>query len=288
VDVFEGSMEGKHLVITCSLTIRDQVIQTHALIDCGETGIAFMNQDFARHHEVPLKELKERRQVEVIDGRTIESGDITHLAEVGMNIQDHMERIPMFVTKLGHYPIVLGIPWLRLHDVAVRFALNTVTFGSQYCVNHCQNAPVTVQGVAEEPAEPIYEEKKLWTADIRKPRPFRRNIVMLNGASFFRTDKQGRLTIFKASIYDINKAIEAKDLKEKPLEEVIPEQYHEFLPLFSKVLADRLPPHRPNIDHEVRLKEGETPSWGPLYKMSREELLVMKEWLEDNMTKGFI
>jgi len=142
-------MEGKHLVITCSLTIHDQVIQTHALIDCGATGIAFMDQDFARHHKVPLKELKERRQVEVIDGRTIESGDITHFAEVGMNIQDHKERIPMFVTKLGHYPIVLGIPWLRLHDVAVRFASNTVMFGSQYCVDRCQDVPATVQGVTE-------------------------------------------------------------------------------------------------------------------------------------------
>jgi hypothetical protein len=161
-------------------------------------------------------------------------------------------------------------------------------FGSQYCVDYWQEAPVMVQGVTEEPPEPIYEEKKLWTADIRKPKSFRGIIVMLNGALFFRTVKQGKLTIFIASLYDINKAIEAKDLKEKPLEEVIPKQYHEFLPLFSKVLADRLPPHRPNIDHEVRLRVGETPSLGPLYKMSREELVVMKEWLEDNMTKGFI
>jgi hypothetical protein len=93
---------------------------------------------------------------------------------------------------------------------------------------------------------------------------------MLNGASFCRTVQRGKLTIFNASLYDINKAIEANNLKEKPLEEVIPKQYHEFLPVFSKVLADKLPPHRPNIDHEVRLREGETPSWGPLYKMSRD------------------
>jgi hypothetical protein len=145
-----------------------------------------------------------------------------------------------------------------------------------------------VQEVTEEPPEQVYEEKKLWTANIRKPKPFQGNIVMLNGTSFFRTVQRGKLTVFKASLYDINKAIEAKDLKEKPLEEVIPEQYHEFLPLFSKVLAVRLPPHRPNIDNEVRLKEGETPSWGPHSKMSREELVVIKEWLEDNMTKGFI
>jgi len=153
VDILEGSIEGKHLVITCSLTIHDQVIQKHALIDCRATGNAFMDQDFARHHDVPLKELKERRQVKVIDGRTLESGDITHQVEVGMNIQDHKERIPMFITKLGQYPIVLGIQWLRLLDVAVRFTSNTVTFGSQYCVNHCQNASVTVQGVTEDPPE---------------------------------------------------------------------------------------------------------------------------------------
>ena len=50
VEVLEGSMEGKHLVITCSLTVNNQEIPTHALIDCGATGIAFMDEDFARHH----------------------------------------------------------------------------------------------------------------------------------------------------------------------------------------------------------------------------------------------
>jgi hypothetical protein len=68
VDLLEESMEGKHLVITCSLTIQDQVIQTHALIDCGATGIAFMDQDFTCHHNIPQKELIETRQVEVING----------------------------------------------------------------------------------------------------------------------------------------------------------------------------------------------------------------------------
>jgi len=100
---------------------------------------------------------------------------------------------------------------------------------------------------------------------------------MINGASFFRTVKKGKLTLIKASLHDINKAIEENDLKERPLKEIVPKLYHEFLPLFSKVLADRLPPHRPGIDHEVRLKDGETPTWGPLYLMSRAELVVLKE-----------
>jgi len=111
---------------------------------------------------------------------------------------------------------------------------------------------------------------------------------MLNETAFFRSVQKGKLTLFKASLYNINKAIEVKDLKQRPLEEVVPKQYHEFLPLFSKSLADRLPPHRPGIDHEVRLKDGETPIWGPLYSMLRTELIVLKEWLEENMLKGFI
>jgi hypothetical protein len=146
--------------------VNNQEIPTHALIDCGATGIAFMDQDFARHHQIPLQELKEKKQVEVIDGRPIESGDIPHIAKVGMKIQEHNEQLPMFITKLGHYPIVLGIPWLRLHDVAVHFASNTVTFGSQYCITHCHDTSVTVQGVTEEPPEPVYQVKDIFEPKI--------------------------------------------------------------------------------------------------------------------------
>jgi hypothetical protein len=95
----------------------------------------------------------------------------------------------------------------------------------------------------------IFEQK------IQPSRPVRGDIDILNGGSFFRTVQKGRITVCKASLYDINKAIEGKDLKERPLEEIVPKQYHEFLPLCNKVLAERLVPHRPGIDHEVRLKD---------------------------------
>jgi hypothetical protein len=134
----------------------------------------------------------------------------------------------------------------------------------------------------------VYQDKEIFEPKIRPPRPFQGNIVKLNGASFFRTVKKGNLTVYKTSLYDINNAIEAQDLNECPLEEMVPEQYHEFFPLFNEVLADRLPPHRPGIDHEVQLMDGETPTWGPLYSKSRAELVVFKEWLEVNMSKGFI
>jgi hypothetical protein len=172
VELLEGSMEGKHLVITCTLTVNNQEIPTHALIDCGATGISFLDQDFACHHQIPLQELKEKKQVEVIDGTPTQSGDITHITKIGMKIQEHKEQLPMFIMKLVHYPIVLGIPWLRLDDVAVRFASNTVTFGSQYCITHCHDTSLTVQGVTEKPPEPIYPVKDIFEPQIRPHRRF--------------------------------------------------------------------------------------------------------------------
>jgi hypothetical protein len=49
VEILEGSMEGKHIVITCTLTVNNKEIPTHALIDCEATGIAYMDKDFACH-----------------------------------------------------------------------------------------------------------------------------------------------------------------------------------------------------------------------------------------------
>jgi len=137
-------MEGKHLVVLWNISFGNRTVATHALIDCGATGIAFVDEDFARHHQLPLTPLRYPRSLEVIDGCPISSGDITHVANIHLSILEHQESLPMFITKLGHYPIVLGIPWLELHDVAIRFSSHILTFGSQYCASHCNQTPTVV------------------------------------------------------------------------------------------------------------------------------------------------
>jgi hypothetical protein len=89
-------------------------------------------------------------------------------------------------------------------------------------------------------------------------------------------------------LYEINQVNELQDLEEWPIVEISPEQYNEFLPLFSKVVADHLPPHKPRIDYKVWFKEGKKPTSWPLHSMLRNELVVLREWLEDNKRKGFI
>ena len=270
-------MEGKHFVVSCSLTIGNKIIHTHALIDCGATGISFVDKDFAHHHQLPLKTLKTPRSLEVIDGRPVSSGDITQLTNIPFSIQEHHEQLPMFVTKLGHYPIVLGIPWLNLHDVAIRFSSRTLTFGSQYCTAHCNRSPTTVTALSEEPPEPHYSistsKEKL-------------HIACLSSQSFDSLVNQQGLSITPLSLYEINKALE-KPPKDLDTAVIVPLEYHSYLPLFEEALANELPPHRP-YDHRIPLKDGFIPPFGPLYSLSRDELVALRDWLKENLAKGFI
>jgi len=68
---------------------------------------------------------------------------------------------------------------------------------------------------------------------------------------------------------------------------LLPPEYHDFLDVFSRELTDTLPERRP-YDHKIQLQKGKTPTFGPLYDMSQDELRVLKKYLEDNLVKGFI
>jgi predicted aspartyl protease len=274
VAIEEGSMDGKHLVMTCTLSLNGKDIPTHALIDCGATGYAFIDQDFANHYELPLCPLKTPHALEVIDGRKISSGDITRLAEAHLSIHEHREKLPMFVTKLGHYPIVLGIPWLKQHAVAICFVSNLVTFGSQYCLADCNDRAVTVRGTSEEPPESLSTN----AAPI--------SIAMIGPVPLIRQAKRKRLRVNTISLYEIHKALN-QEWNDPEITDIVPPEYHKSLPLFSEVEANKLPPHRP-YDHCIPLKEDFTPPVGPIYPLSRTELEALRKCLNENLSKGFI
>jgi hypothetical protein len=67
-DIKEGSIDGNHLVMTCTLSLNTKAIPTYALINCGATGYAFIDQDFANYHKLPLCPLKIPHALQVING----------------------------------------------------------------------------------------------------------------------------------------------------------------------------------------------------------------------------
>jgi len=109
-----------------------------------------------------------------------------------------------------------------------------------------------------------------------------------------RKDKRdSSVQIFAGSLKDIEKALKTKTYSDPKTK--LPAQYHEFLDIFDRKEADRLPPFRgPHVDHRIELIERDEkgnkvePPWGPLYNMSREELLLLRKTLLEYLDKGFI
>ena len=80
------------------------------MIDCDASGKAFIDFSFVQFHKIPLLSLHQPCTVTVVDGRVTSSEIITHFVRVPLVIDNHIEITDMFITKLGHYPVILRIP----------------------------------------------------------------------------------------------------------------------------------------------------------------------------------
>ncbi|KAH0603989.1 uncharacterized protein H6S33_007020 [Morchella sextelata] len=264
VSSVEHKSDGDHFVASCKIVNNKISIQTHALIDTGCSGFTFIDETFARHNSLPFLPLKSPRTIEVIDERPISSGQITHLCYLPLSIDSHYETIPLFVTKLGSYPLILGIPWLQLHDATLRFKDNSILFDSEYCKRKCNFSakPVPIKGIAP---------------------PLRFHLV--SSAALCRFARRDKLQIFSITIEEIDQAM-GKAPKEDWRNRV-PTRYKRFHKMMDEKFANEIPPHC-SYDHKIPLKEGKEPPFGPLYCMSREGLIVLKQYIQDNLEKAFI
>ena len=93
------------------------------------------------------------------------------------------------------------------------------------------------------------------------------------------------MEIFNISIYDIEKLLTPKSTTN--LAKKLPTEYHNFHNIFSQADLDILSPYR-LYDYKILFMEEKTPLWGYLYNMSQDELKVLKKYLEENLSKGFI
>ena len=68
----------------------------------------------------------------------------------------------------------------------------------------------------------------------------------------------------------------------------IPEEYMtKYRKLFQQEHETGLPKHQP-WDHEIKLKDGTTPKFFPIYPLNQQQLQTLREYLEENLGNGYI
>ena len=120
----------------CTIASKETSLNTFAIVDCGATA-SFIDSLFAQLHGLKFSPLQHPQDLTVADGRILFSGAITHTVQIALALRAHREVLKLFITTLGQYPVVLGLPWLQKHDPHICFHKNTVTFDSKYCLDYC-------------------------------------------------------------------------------------------------------------------------------------------------------
>ena len=161
--------------------------------------------------------------------------------------------------------MILGKTWLKRHNPVIDWTKNIVTFGSGYCQAHC--LPTRTR----QPANPAATTYK---------------IAMISRAAFRLATEQKDSQVFLLTMSSAQEPTDPAKHPDYPAN-LVPSQYHDFLPLFTKNGADKLPPYR-YVDHEIPLEADKKPPMGRMYSMSTTELQEICKWIAENLSKGFI
>jgi len=98
------------------IRIPEEIPQVSALVDSDATS-SFINQTFVARHNILMVKKSAPVPMEVIDGRTITSDVITHeTALLKLRIGKHAEKIIFNIISTPHHPVILGLPWLEVHN----------------------------------------------------------------------------------------------------------------------------------------------------------------------------
>mgnify|MGYP000532974220 FL=1 len=232
-------------------------IKSHALLDSGAS-TCFIDIAFVRAHKIPTFCTTQPISVEAIDGRVLSSGAVTEATvPLVFQVGFHQEVLTFYLIATPRHPIVLGLSWLETHNPMVDWCSRSITF----------------------PQTPA--------------RALSTNTVTCVGAAF----SLGAHSSDFNSVSDVADSVVADSSVVTSVPVVsqdvptpvtnLPARYSDFLDVFEKRNAKRLPAHRP-YDCPIELQDGAHPPFGPIYGLSEPELEALRTYLDENLAKGFI
>jgi hypothetical protein len=120
------------------------------------------------------------------------------------------------------------------------------------------------------------------------------DIALIGAVGFARHTRKKQVELCMTSLHEIDKRIEdlkGPEVPEDPeLEDIkkqLPKQYWEYVDVFQKSKSDELPSPKP-YDHKIELVKEQELGYSPIYRLGLEELEAAKEYIIDNLNKGFI
>jgi hypothetical protein len=263
-------MDEKPLLVSALV---NGVATSQALVDSGCLAYGIVSNTFVRHHQLSCVSI-EPRNLQSVEG--VSESKVSQIVQINLDIGGHQQKKVFLyvVPRIEGYEMILGKAWLRAENVLLDASRECLVF---------QNSGLEVYSEQEKPVTNGYDHK-LVSASIY--------CYLLKRSRKTSGTQSSKMQVFTASLADINKALAERTYTDPrtKLPSWVPLEND---PLFDRSMADRLPVHRQGLDHSIELTRTtdgaeETAPWGPLYNMSREELLVLRKTLTELLDKEFI
>jgi len=131
---------------------------TTALVDSGASK-NLVDKAYAEASGIPMQQKATPRRVLTVDGSEVTGRPVTDNAQVHLTINHYEEDIQLHCITIRNAPIILGLPWLKLHDPVIGWKNHTVKFHSDHCTEKCLPRSPRVNTVPEEKATEQYYRK---------------------------------------------------------------------------------------------------------------------------------
>ena len=266
------------------------------LIDNGCLPEGFIDLSLARAWQLPLVKLKQPRYIDVPVKKKGPKPQTEYMTILQIQIGDHSSEVCLYVAKMSTYPIILGRAWLDEHDPVIGWKNGSMRFESPHCLSHCcqEGKSTSVYALGHQSRgrctdSSTYINNKKDAREV-SARYFLKLASMGAKCYEIRMSHPKDIQVSAASVSDIEKTLAVKeDMTDEKILQRLPYELHEFLDVFQKRRADELPPLRPGVDHHIKIENGvkELPFKRP-YPMTRDELEVVRRYVNEHLEKGFI
>jgi len=122
---------------------------TTALVDSGASE-NFINKAYTEACRIPVQQKTTPRRVLTVIGNEVTGGPVTHEVQIHLIINNHEEDIQLHCITIGNASIILGLPWLNLHDPVIGWKDHTMKFHSDHYAEKCLPSSPRANAVSEE------------------------------------------------------------------------------------------------------------------------------------------
>ena len=286
------------------------------MIDCGAT-TKFLHRRFVEENRVRTRKLGKPIPLYNIDGTENRDGTISEVAVLDMTVDNHQEKVVFVVTDIGDEDVIIGLDWLREHNPEIDWERGSLRLSR--CPDTCPSnrkapEPVRVETrdtevrlTARRDSKRVRKVKKVgriratvmveeasedddWTPPLAYLPEWDGTESALIDAWVNGTTLRGAPQLFVNASYTYSQQLAEQEYQKKevrPLKEIVPERYHDFLDVFSKEKAERLPDHRP-YDHAIELVPDARMFHSKVYPLSPNEQVELDKFINENVAKGYI